>query len=114
MTYISDYGWIKTEVSTKHVRESINTLLGVLHMTIDAQMAAVREEMEGGKEGKKGREREGGREGERDHQQTRGKCMYMYSDTKIPTRKDNIDTLQSTQSVLVTKGGFTCTFQGVE
>ena len=39
----------------------------------------------------------------------------MYSETKIPTRKDNIDTLQSIntrQSVSITKGGFT--FQGVE
>ena len=40
-TYISNYGWIETEVPTKHVRESINTLLGVLHMTIDTQMAVV-------------------------------------------------------------------------
>ena len=63
-TYIGNYGWIETEVSTKHVRESINTLLGVLHMAIDAQMAAVGKEMEG--EG----EREGGGE-ERERERER-------------------------------------------
>ena len=76
-TYIGNYGWIETEVSTKHVRESINTLLGVLHMTIDAQMAAVGKEMEG--EGEREGGGEGRRERERDHQQTRGK--YMYNET---------------------------------
>ena len=42
-------------MSTKHVRESINTLLGVLNMTIDAQMAVV------GRETGREREGEGGR-----------------------------------------------------
>ena len=65
-TYISDYGWIETEVSTKHVRESINTLLGVLNMTIDAQMAVEGREREGEEE--RGKERESEREGERDRE----------------------------------------------
>ena len=52
-------------MSTKHVRESINTLLGVLHMTIDAQMAAVGEG-DGGREGGGTEGEGGGRERERE------------------------------------------------
>ena len=70
-TYIGNYGWIETKVSTKHVRESINTLLGVLNMTIDTQMAVVGRERD--REGEGGREggREEGEGGERERERER-------------------------------------------
>ena len=54
--YISNYGWIKAEVSTEHVRQGINALLRMLHMTIDTQLAIVGRKRE--EERKKERERE--------------------------------------------------------
>ena len=107
-TYISNYGWIETEVSTKHVRESINTLLGVLHMTIDTQMAVV------GREGE--RRRENREKIQASKRQIKTRCaraklqhIHMYV-REVNENMHIIESINIMQSII--KGGFT--FQGVE